>query len=53
MIREETDAGRPPVVSQPDGPQAGAFLEVARLVIEKLALSADHARPFPEIVFEN
>ncbi|HSM20323.1 MAG TPA: iron-sulfur cluster carrier protein ApbC, partial [Hyphomicrobiales bacterium] len=27
MIREETDAGRPPVVSHPDGPQARAYLE--------------------------
>ncbi len=53
VIREETDAGRPPVVSQPDGPQARAYLEVARIVIEKLALSAEQVRPFPEIVFEN
>ena len=28
-IREETDAGRPPVVSQPDGPQAAAYLQMA------------------------
>jgi ATP-binding protein involved in chromosome partitioning len=52
-IREDTDAGRPPVVSQPDGPQAAAYLTVARKVIEKLAPAATAARPFPKIVFEN
>ena len=54
MIREETDAGRPPVVSHPEGPQAGAYLEVARAVLAKLG-SASPARqkPFPKIVFQN
>jgi ATP-binding protein involved in chromosome partitioning len=52
-IREDTDAGRPPVVSQPDGPQAAAYLAVARKVIEKLSLTETAARPFPKIVFEN
>ena len=53
-IREQTDAGRPPVVAQPDGPQAQAYLEVARLVLAKLEGSEDAARkPFPKIVFEN
>src|SRR5918995_3529629 len=37
MIREHTDAGRPPVVSEPDGPQAAAYVEIARKVITKLA----------------
>ena len=53
VIREDTDAGRPPVVSQPDGPQAAAYMEVARKVIEKLAPAHAAARPFPKIVFEN
>jgi ATP-binding protein involved in chromosome partitioning len=53
VIREHTDAGRPPVVSQPDGPQAAAYLEVARKVIDKLAPADAAARPFPKIVFEN
>ena len=53
VIREHTDAGRPPVVSQPDGPQAAAYLEVARKVIAKLAPADAAARPFPKIVFEN
>jgi ATP-binding protein involved in chromosome partitioning len=52
-IREHTDAGRPPVVSQPDGPQAAAYLEVAHKVIAKLTLNQNAARPFPKIVFEN
>jgi ATP-binding protein involved in chromosome partitioning len=53
VIREDTDAGRPPVVSQPDGPQAAAYMEVARKVIGKLAPAEAAARPFPKIVFEN
>jgi ATP-binding protein involved in chromosome partitioning len=53
-IREETDAGRPPVVSQPDGPQAGAYLKVAEAVIAKLgSASGTERKPFPQIVFEN
>jgi ATP-binding protein involved in chromosome partitioning len=53
-IREQTDAGRPPVVAQPDGPQAQAYLEIARLVLAKLEGPEDAARkPFPKIVFEN
>jgi ATP-binding protein involved in chromosome partitioning len=52
-IREHTDAGRPPVVSQPDGPQAAAYLSIARSVIAKLAPGDAAVRPFPKIVFEN
>jgi len=52
-IREHTDAGRPPVVSQPDGPQAAAYLAIAREVIAKLAPADAASRPFPKIVFEN
>jgi ATP-binding protein involved in chromosome partitioning len=51
-IREHTDAGRPPVVSQPDGPQAAAYLSIARSVIAKLA-GESTTRPVPKIVFEN
>ena len=54
LIREETDAGRPPVVSHPDGPQARAYLEVAEAVLAKLGSAAGTRRkPFPKIVFEN
>ena len=53
-IREQTDAGRPPVVAEPDGPQALAFLNVARLVLAKLDQpAATEQRPFPKIVYEN
>jgi ATP-binding protein involved in chromosome partitioning len=53
-IREQTDAGRPPVVAEPDGAQAQAYVEIARLVLAKLAQPDDAARkPFPKIVFAN
>ncbi len=53
-IRENTDAGRPPVVSQPDGPQAAAYLKVAQVVIAKLDQPEGAERkPFPKIVFED
>jgi ATP-binding protein involved in chromosome partitioning len=53
-IREETDAGRPPVVSHPDGPQARPYLDVADAVIAKLGSgSAMQQKSFPKIVFEN
>jgi ATP-binding protein involved in chromosome partitioning len=53
-IREQTDAGRPPVVAEPDGPQALAYLGIARRVAAKLE-QADEAtrKPFPKIVFDN
>jgi ATP-binding protein involved in chromosome partitioning len=54
LIREETDAGRPPVVSHPDGPQARAYLDVAEAVLAKLgSTAAPRRKPFPKIVFEN
>jgi ATP-binding protein involved in chromosome partitioning len=53
-IREQTDAGRPPVVAAPDGPQAQAYLQIARLVLAKLDPSAAaERRPLPKIVYEN
>jgi ATP-binding protein involved in chromosome partitioning len=51
-IRQHTQAGRPPGVTQPDGPQAAADLASAQTVIAKLA-GASTVRPFPKIVFEN
>jgi ATP-binding protein involved in chromosome partitioning len=54
LIREETDAGRPPVVSHPDGPQARPYLDVAEAVIAKLGGAAGpQQKPFPKIVFVN
>jgi ATP-binding protein involved in chromosome partitioning len=53
-IREQTDAGRPPVVAEPDGAQAQAYLQLARLVLAKLEPSAaTERRPLPNIVYEN
>jgi ATP-binding protein involved in chromosome partitioning len=53
-IREQTDAGRPPVVAAPDGAQAQAYLQIARLVLAKLDPSAaTERRPLPKIVYEN
>jgi ATP-binding protein involved in chromosome partitioning len=53
MIREETDAGRPPVISHPDGPQAECYLAIADAVIAKLGDASGQKKPFPKIVFEN
>jgi ATP-binding protein involved in chromosome partitioning len=54
MIREETDAGRPPVISHPDGPQAQCYLAIADAVVTKLgSASGTQQKPFPKIVFEN
>ena len=53
-IREQTDAGRPPVVAAPDGAQAQAYVDVARQVLAKLEQPSDAARkPFPKIVYES
>jgi ATP-binding protein involved in chromosome partitioning len=53
-IREQTDAGRPPVVAEPDGPQALAYLNLARMVLAKLdQATAAERRPFPKIVYDN
>ena len=50
----QTDAGRPPVVAQPDGPQAEAYLSIARRVAAKLEQSDEAAlKPFPKILFDN
>jgi len=53
-IRELTDAGRSPVVTRPDSPQAEAYLDIARTVMAKLAPETAPARKaFPKIVFED
>ena len=52
-IRETSDGGRPIVVSQPDSPNAQAFLAIAERVWEKV--SAGHAgatRAAPKIVMQ-
>ncbi|MCC0041059.1 MAG: Mrp/NBP35 family ATP-binding protein [Rhodobiaceae bacterium] len=52
-IREKSDAGRPPVVSDPSGPHAKIFKEIAEIVwSEILEESALGARAAPAIVME-
>ncbi|MCM5678865.1 iron-sulfur cluster carrier protein ApbC [Schlegelella sp. S2-27] len=49
-IREQTDAGRPTVVSEPDGEIARLYMEVARRVAVKIAERAkDYSAKFPTI----
>ncbi len=49
-IRETSDAGRPIVVSEPDNPQAKAYLDLARTVRDRLRRGDPLLRPFPRIV---
>jgi len=49
LIRETSDAGQPVSVSAPDGPEAQAFLELAK----KVAVSLETAsKPAPQIIIE-
>jgi ATP-binding protein involved in chromosome partitioning len=50
-IRERSDAGRPVVVTDPDGPHAEAYLSVARGVWDRLEAGAGRKAP-PRIVLE-
>jgi ATP-binding protein involved in chromosome partitioning len=49
-IREQTDAGNPTVVAEPDGEVAAIYRDVARRVAARVALKAkEGANAFPEI----
>jgi ATP-binding protein involved in chromosome partitioning len=49
-IREQTDAGRPTVVAEPEGALAGLYKAVARKVAIKIAeQSKDYSAKFPTI----
>jgi ATP-binding protein involved in chromosome partitioning len=49
-IRENTDNGKPCVVSDPDGRIAQTYREIARRVVAKLSLnSKDYSAKFPSI----
>jgi ATP-binding protein involved in chromosome partitioning len=50
-IRETSDSGKPVVVSNPDGPQAKAYRDIAARVWDQLA-AARGGRSAPAIVFE-
>jgi len=52
-IREETDAGRPTVVADPDGPVGRAYLEVARRTAARLSLAAAAGTAAPRITVED
>ncbi|MBB5754732.1 Mrp/NBP35 family ATP-binding protein [Prosthecomicrobium pneumaticum] len=49
-IRETSDAGRPVVATDPDGPHAAAYRAIAKNVLA--ALSGARPKPAPRIVFE-
>jgi ATP-binding protein involved in chromosome partitioning len=53
-IREQTDSGKPTVVSDPDGKVAGIYREIARKVAARIARQAeDRTAIFPKIVVQN
>jgi ATP-binding protein involved in chromosome partitioning len=53
-IREMTDGGKPTVVSEPDGPIAGIYKDIARKCAAKIAKqSQDRSSVFPKIVIQN
>jgi ATP-binding protein involved in chromosome partitioning len=53
-IREQTDAGRPTVVAEPQGTIAGRYREIARRATAQLAMAGkEYAGAFPKIVIED
>ena len=53
-IREQTDAGRPTVVADPDGKIAQIYREIARKTAVFVAQKAeDFSGKFPSIVIQN
>jgi ATP-binding protein involved in chromosome partitioning len=53
-IREQTDAGRPTVIADPDGQVAQIYKDIARKVAVKVAEKAkDMTSKFPSIVIQN
>jgi ATP-binding protein involved in chromosome partitioning len=53
-IREQSDAGSPSVVAEPDGPVAQAYRDIARRMAAQLALrSQQQNRVFPTITIKN
>jgi ATP-binding protein involved in chromosome partitioning len=49
VIRENSDAGKPVVATQPDGPHAKSYRNIAARVRDSLAVAG---RPAPKIVIE-
>jgi ATP-binding protein involved in chromosome partitioning len=53
-IREQADSGKPTVVSDPDGPVAQTYRQIARKVAAAIAKQAqDRTALFPKIVIQN
>ena len=53
-IREQTDSGKPTVVSDPDGPVSMIYKDIARKIAAKIAKqSQDRSAIFPKIVVQN
>jgi len=51
-IRETSDAGRPVVAAEPDGPHAAIFKSIAVNALQSMDSSASSRVPAPRIVFE-
>jgi len=53
-IREQADSGKPTVVSDPEGPVAAIYRDIARKVAARIARqSEDRSSVFPKIVIQN
>ena len=53
-IREQSDAGCPPVVAEPDGAISASYKLIARRVAIQIAsLAKDMSSKFPNIVVQN
>ena len=53
-IREQSDGGRPTVISEPTSQIAGIYKQIARKTASKLSqLALDHSSKFPNIVIQN
>ncbi|HEY4983107.1 MAG TPA: Mrp/NBP35 family ATP-binding protein [Pseudolabrys sp.] len=51
-IREKSDSGLPVVATEPDGPHAKIYREIAAKVLEQIRGGADSGRAAPKIVIE-
>ncbi|HEY7999283.1 MAG TPA: iron-sulfur cluster carrier protein ApbC [Pseudolabrys sp.] len=51
-IREKSDSGMPVVATEPDGPHAKIYREIAAKVLEQIKGGADAGRAAPKIVIE-
>ena len=51
-IREKSDSGMPVVATEPDGPHAKIYREIAARVLEQIKGGADAGRVAPKIVIE-